>query len=68
MNFIEKYFGISPDGGDSSLEIMVLVLLYDLCRHRNALALLAEEPKKRRSKAKERLLTHGAADSEEHLG
>ena len=41
---------------------------YDLSRHRNALALLAEEPKKRRSKAKERLLTHGAADSEEHLG
>ncbi len=31
MNFIEKYFGISPDGGDSSLEIMVLVLLVMIC-------------------------------------
>jgi hypothetical protein len=29
VNFIEKYFGISPDGGDSSLEIMVLVLPFD---------------------------------------
>jgi hypothetical protein len=27
VNFIERYFGISPDGGDGSLEIMVLVLL-----------------------------------------
>ena len=26
MNFIERYFGISPDDGDGSLEIMVLVL------------------------------------------
>jgi len=31
VNFIEKYFGISPDGGDSSLEIMVLVLLVMIC-------------------------------------
>jgi len=28
MNFIEGYFGISPDGGDGSLEIMLLVLLF----------------------------------------
>jgi len=28
MNFIENYFGISPDGGDGSLEIMLLVLLF----------------------------------------
>jgi len=27
VNFIEIYFGLSPDGGDGSLEIMVLVLL-----------------------------------------
>ena len=27
MQFIENYFGISPDGGDGSLEIMFLVLL-----------------------------------------
>jgi len=27
VDFIEKYFGISPDGGDGSLEIMLLMLL-----------------------------------------
>jgi len=27
MDFIERYLGISPDGGDGSLEVMVLVLL-----------------------------------------
>ena len=27
MDFIEKYFGISPDGGDGALEVMFLVLL-----------------------------------------
>jgi len=27
VNFIERYFGVSPDGGDSSLEVMLLVLL-----------------------------------------
>ena len=27
MNFIESYFGIAPDTGDGSLEIMLLVLL-----------------------------------------
>jgi len=27
VDFIEKWFGISPDGGDGSLEIMFLILL-----------------------------------------
>ncbi len=27
MNYIERFFGISPDGGDGSLEILLLVLL-----------------------------------------
>jgi hypothetical protein len=27
MNYIEKLIGISPDGGDGSLEILLLVLL-----------------------------------------
>jgi len=27
MQFIENYLGVSPDGGDGSLEIMVLILL-----------------------------------------
>jgi hypothetical protein len=27
VRFIEEWFGISPDGGDGSLEIMILVLL-----------------------------------------
>ena len=26
MNFIERYFGITPDDGDGSLEIIILVL------------------------------------------
>jgi hypothetical protein len=30
MNFIERYFGISPDAGDGSLEIMTLVVLVAL--------------------------------------
>jgi hypothetical protein len=30
MNFIEIYFGLSPDGGDGSMEIIVLVLLVAL--------------------------------------
>jgi len=30
MDFIEKYLGLSPDGGDGSMEIMVLVLLVAL--------------------------------------
>jgi len=27
MDFIERYLGISPDGGDGALEVMLLVLL-----------------------------------------
>jgi hypothetical protein len=27
MNFIERHLGISPDGGDGSVEILVLVAL-----------------------------------------
>jgi hypothetical protein len=27
MDFIERVFGVSPDGGDGSLEILLLVLL-----------------------------------------
>jgi len=27
MDFIEKFLGISPDGGDGSLEILLLVLV-----------------------------------------
>jgi uncharacterized membrane protein YqgA involved in biofilm formation len=27
VNFIESYLGISPDGGDGSLELLVFVLL-----------------------------------------
>jgi hypothetical protein len=27
LNFIEMYFGVSPDGGDGSFEIMALVLM-----------------------------------------
>jgi len=68
VNFIEKYFGISPDGGDSSLEIMVLVLLVMICVAIGMHLPYWRKNQKRRSKAKERLLTHGAADSEEHLG
>jgi hypothetical protein len=30
LNFIETYFGVSPDNGDGSLEIMALVLLVAL--------------------------------------
>ena len=32
MQFVENYFGISPDDGDGSLEIMLLVLLVLLVR------------------------------------
>ena len=28
VDFIERYFGISPDGGDGALEIMLVVLLF----------------------------------------
>jgi len=27
VDFIERYFGISPDGGDGLLEILLIVLL-----------------------------------------
>jgi len=27
MDFIERWFGISPDGGDGSLEILFIVLV-----------------------------------------
>lgn len=30
MDFIERYLGLWPDGGDGSMEIMVLVLLVAL--------------------------------------
>jgi hypothetical protein len=30
LNFIEMYFGVSPDGGDGSFEIMALVLMVAL--------------------------------------
>ena len=30
LNFIEVYFGMSPDSGDGSIEMMVLVLLVAL--------------------------------------
>jgi len=30
MDFIERYFGLSPDGGDGSIEAIVLVLLVTL--------------------------------------
>jgi hypothetical protein len=26
MNFIERIFGVSPDGGDGSLELMILAV------------------------------------------
>jgi hypothetical protein len=28
VGFIERYFGISPDGGDGPFEVMLLVLLF----------------------------------------
>jgi hypothetical protein len=31
LNVIEKYFGMSPDGGDRSIEMMALVLVVALC-------------------------------------
>jgi hypothetical protein len=31
LNVIENYFGMSPDGGDRSLEMMALVLVVALC-------------------------------------
>jgi hypothetical protein len=31
VHFIERLLGVSPDGGDGSLEIMVLVLLVMIC-------------------------------------
>jgi hypothetical protein len=30
MNFIERYLGFSPDGGDGSIEAIALVLLVTL--------------------------------------
>jgi hypothetical protein len=30
MNFIERYLGLSPDGGDGSIEAIALVLLVTL--------------------------------------
>jgi hypothetical protein len=30
MDFIERYLGISPDGGDQSLEVMLLVVTFTL--------------------------------------
>jgi hypothetical protein len=43
MDFIEKWFGISPDGGDGSLEalyiaIVILAFLALLIRYRHTLA------------------------------
>jgi hypothetical protein len=39
MDFIEQWFGVSPDGGDGSLEmlwiiVIVLSLVAIACRHR----------------------------------
>jgi hypothetical protein len=30
VNFIENYFGISPDGGDHSIELLLIVMLASL--------------------------------------
>jgi hypothetical protein len=30
MDFFERYLGISPDGGDGSFEVMVLVVTFTL--------------------------------------
>ncbi len=27
MDFIERFFGISPDGGDGTAEVMIVVIL-----------------------------------------
>ena len=32
MDFIERMFGISPDGGDGSTELMLLTVLVLICR------------------------------------
>jgi hypothetical protein len=31
MDFIERVFGISPDGGDGSTELMVFAVLVTIC-------------------------------------
>jgi len=45
MDFIEKWFGISPDGGDGSLEalyiaVVILVVVALVIRYRHILASL----------------------------
>jgi hypothetical protein len=27
VDFVERYLGVSPDGGDGSLEVLIIVLL-----------------------------------------
>ena len=46
MDFIERYFGIAPDGGDGSMEIMALVLLVLLGVLIGLLLPMAHAPKK----------------------
>ena len=44
MDYIERFFSISPDGGDGSLEILLLVLLIsDHHSGRDALAVPKKE-------------------------
>jgi len=31
MDFIERWFGISPDGGDGSTELLYIIALLVLC-------------------------------------
>lgn len=46
LNFIERYLGISLDGGDGSIEIMVLVLLVVLGALIGLFLPIARVPKK----------------------
>jgi hypothetical protein len=43
VDFIEKFLGISPDGGDPSLEVMLLVVTFTLI---GALALFLSATRK----------------------
>jgi hypothetical protein len=43
VDFIERYLGISPDGGDQSLEVMLLVVTFTLI---GALALFLSATRK----------------------
>jgi hypothetical protein len=55
MNFIEQYFGVSPDNGDGSIEAVILVVSVMLFTSLIGLFLPTQETKKHGSRPPELL-------------